>query len=558
MLLGVDVGGTHTDAVIIGDGGVLAFAKVVTRHDHLLSSVHEAIEKVIENISPEEISRVNLSTTLTTNAIIENKIEDVCVIVSAGPGIDPGYYAMGKHFYNVDGEIDHRGSEIVLIDVKEVERVVKKSLKDGVRVFSAVTKFCTRNPLHENIIKDRIADQADFVTMGHLLSGQLNFPRRIATAYFNSAVWRLYNDFADAIQSSIESHGITGDIHVLKADGGTIPMEYSRKTPVESILSGPAASVMGIVGLCNISGDSIILDIGGTSTDIAIFADGAPLVEREGIELSANPTLVRALKTSSIGIGGDSAIHLQDNRISVGPSRLGPAMADGGSVPTLIDALNYTGHSSYGNVEKSRAGIESMQARSSMDAKSIAQSAIDYSVTMIYNEVQRIVESINQRPVYTIHELLSGKKVEPGHLYVMGGPANAMESLLSEKFNMQTEVPEHFRVANAIGAALARTTVEIELFADTEHCKLVIPNINVMKKISIDYTLDRAKEDSVAMLREHLHTIGITEDEDDIEILDSSSFNMVRGFEATGQNIRVRCQVKPGVLNEYRDILKQC
>ncbi len=558
MLLGVDVGGTHTDAVVIGDGGVLAFAKVVTRHDQLLSSVHEAIEKVIVDVDPSKIDQVNLSTTLTTNAIIENKIEDVGVIVSAGPGIDPGYHSIGKHYFNIEGEIDHRGNEIVLLDLKETEKIIKKCQKDGIRVFAAVTKFCTRNPLHENIIKDRIGGQADFVTMGHLMSGQLNFPRRIATAYYNSAVWRLYNDFADAIQSSIQSHGITGHIHVLKADGGTIPMEYSRNIPVESILSGPAASVMGIVGLCNIADDSIILDIGGTSTDIAVFADGAPLVEREGIELNTSPTLVHALKTSSIGIGGDSAIHVHDGKITVGPSRLGPAMAEGGRVPTLIDALNVTGDSSYGDVERSRQGIESMCEKTGMDASSVASAVVEYAVTMIYNEVQRVVESINQRPVYTIHELLSGKKVEPVHLYIMGGPAQSMRSLLSEKFAMPVDVPEHSRVANAIGAALARTTVEIELFADTEHCKLVIPNINVMKKISIDYTLERAQDEAVDMLKEHLHSIGITDNDDEIEVLDSSSFNMVRGFETTGQNIRVRCQVKPGVIHRYRDLLKQC
>ena len=130
---------------------------------------------------------------------------------------------------------------------------------------------------------------------------------------------------------------------MLKADGGTMPFSLSRGVPVETILSGPAASVMGIAALCDITQDCIMLDIGGTTTDIAIFAGGVPLIEKDGISLQDYPTLVRALRTRSIGVGGDSVIRATAKGVTVGPDRKGPAMAAGGKEPALVDALNCRG-----------------------------------------------------------------------------------------------------------------------------------------------------------------------------------------------------------------------
>ena len=250
-------------------------------------------------------------------------------------------------------------------------------------------KFSTRNPRHENYIRrmvcncvdESVCEYADFVTLGHQLGGALNFPRRVATAYFNCAVWRLYNQFATAVEKALKDMGLAHvKVNILKADGGTMPLPQSRKMPVQSIFSGPAASVMGIIALTDIFHDSIILDIGGTTTDIAVFASGAPLIEREGIDIGSHPTLVSALKVHSIGIGGDSAISVVGPKevVRVGPNRLGPSVCLGGERVTLTDALNYTGACAVGDMtEKSRTAIDAYAAaRHSMTGEKLAEAAV--------------------------------------------------------------------------------------------------------------------------------------------------------------------------------------
>ncbi|MBP7584035.1 MAG: hydantoinase/oxoprolinase family protein [Spirochaetes bacterium] len=548
MYLGLDVGGTHTDAVLVNGSGVVASVKVVTDHGNLLNSVNAAFEHLFKSAAPADISRINLSTTLSTNAIVESTIEDVGMLVSAGPGIDASNYAIGKHFAIVEGSVDHRGTEIKSPDRKQVEKAVKDFRKAGVKVFAVAGKFSTRNPSHEITLRDSVAESADFITLGHRLSGQLSFPRRVTTAYYNSAVWRIFSSFSDAVEKGIAGRGVSPSINILKADGGTMPLAVSRQFPVESILSGPAASVMGIVALCDISEDSIILDIGGTTTDIAVFADGAPLIEPEGISLDGRPTLVRSLKTKSIGIGGDSLLAVKDGAVTAGPERRGPSMAEGGAVPTLIDAFNVCRKTGYRDTALSEKGIGDLAGKVGMEPASLATAAVEFAADLIRREVDALVAEINEKPVYTVHEMLEGKVIVPKKVYLMGGPAKAFAPLLEKKFGIGTVVPENYAVANAIGAALARTTIDIELFADTEKKKLIIPNLDVNTTCERDYSLAKARKDAVSYLMNHLRTLGVDAGEGQTEIIEASEFNMVGGFYATGKNIRVKCQIKPGVL----------
>ncbi len=548
MYLGLDVGGTHTDAVLIENRKVIASCKTPTDHTNLLKSMTTAIEEVIKNVPLDKIKRINLSTTLSTNAIVEKKMERVGVIISAGPGINAENYKLGKDFIIVDGSINHRGTEIKPLDPEQMKHIPDDYVKSGIKVFAAVTKFSTRNPDQENFIYEKISPRADFITRGHKLSGQLSFPRRISTAYYNSSVWRMYNDFADAIDKTIQNLGIKSSINILKADGGTIPLSQSRKIPVESILSGPAASVMGIISICDITEDSVILDIGGTTTDIAIFASGSPLIEREGITLEDNPTLVRSMYTKSIGIGGDSVIKIQNGIVSSGPERLGHAIALGGEHPTLVDALNAIGILKYGNTEKSIAGIKNLAAQNKIKTDILCNSALEFAVNTIKNEVEDMLKIINSKPVYTIHEMLENKKIIPNKIYAMGGPALAFSKLVKKKFGIEVIVPKNFEVANAIGAALAKTTFELELFADTTKGILIIPNIDVKETIPKTYTLEEAEKHIKDYLISHMKNIGIEITPEEIEIIESSLFKMVSGYTSSGKDIRVKCQIKPGVI----------
>ncbi|MEF2144600.1 MAG: hydantoinase/oxoprolinase family protein [Desulfovibrionaceae bacterium] len=560
MYLGIDVGGTHTDAVALDLSGpgvrVAAACKVKTRHDDLLASVREALKTLLTEVDAAKIRRLNLSTTLSTNAIVEGRAEDVGVLVVPGPGMDASEYMLCKDFHILDGAMDHRGNETDRLDPVQCRAAMDACKRSGVNTFALVGKFSVRNPLHENTLRHWLCraedgspcDRADFVTLGHHLGGRLNFPRRVATAYFNCAVWRLYNTFADAVGKSLDEFGLGHvRVNVLKADGGTMPLPFSRRMPVQSIFSGPAASVMGIIALCDIVHDSVILDIGGTTTDIAVFADGAPLLERAGIAVGSHPTLVRALRVKSIGVGGDSAVSIIGDMVRVGPRRLGPSMAEGGSHPTLTDALNCLGHCAVGDVEASRRGIAAYAESHTISPEKLAAQAVEAAAATIHDETRALVEEINDQPVYTIHELIEDKRIVPRKLYLMGGPAEAMRMPLFGCFRLASEVPENYAVANAIGAALTRTTTDVELFADTQKHIMFLPGLGHHENIPASYSLKDAERDAMNHLLAHLADLKLASDAQRAEITHSSSFNMVEGMRTTGRNIRVKCQIKPGV-----------
>ena len=556
MLLGIDVGGTHTDAVLIGLDGLKAWAKAKTNHADLLSSIREVLAAIVPKAGGTAITRLNLSTTLSTNAIVEGLTEPVGVFVAAGPGVNPNGYAFGEHYFVIPGATDHRGRVTAPLDEAFARQCAQACIAHKVRVFACVGKFSPRNPEFEEALRAVVHPQAEFVSCGYEFSGELGFGRRINTAAFNASVWRVFNRFADAVQRSALELGLRAKVNILKADGGAMPLAVSRMLPVESILSGPAASVMGIIAVCDIHDDSVILDIGGTTTDIALFADGAPLIEPEGAVISGRPTLVRALKSRSIGIGGDSAITMLDGQVRVGPRRFGPSMAEGGGSPTLTDALNVLGKADLGDVTASHRGLNELAAQNNTDGPTLAQDAALAAVTSIRAAVIDLTRAVNDRPVYTIFELLEGKRLKPSRVYVMGGPAQAMSGLLGEVFPEEVVVPEGYAVANAIGAALSRPTLSAELFADTQRGRMLIPGLEVEEAIGASYSLEQAKADAAKALLAALEHAGLSDPEALVETVEAQSFNMVEDQACVGRTMRVKCQIKPGVLPGLRKAVR--
>jgi len=182
----------------------------------------------------------------------------------------------------------------------------------------------------------------------------------------------------------------------------------------------------------------------------------------------------------------------------------------------------------------------------------VAEAAILSAVNHIRSEVASFVREINDRPVYTIFELLEGRRVVPERVYVMGGPAMALSALLQDAFSEDVVVPESFAVANAIGAALARPTFSAELFADTATGRLTIPSLGVARTVSANYGLSAAEGEAATRLREYLGAIGVDPAEAPVETVELSEFHMVEGQRLVGRNIRVACQVRPGVPSAYK------
>ena len=557
MIIGLDVGGTHTDVVLIGENCILRQAKVPTDRSDLLASVWGALEEVTRDIPPESIRRAVLSTTLTTNAIAEGKLAETGMIVSGGPGLDPMLFSIGNHYYSVAGSINHRGREIQPIDPMEIEAVASRLRAEGVRHVGVVGKFSVRNPKHEIQIAELLGDYFDNVLLGHRLSGNLNFPRRIATTYLHTAVYPIHKQFFNAVTDSLRRKGLNIPIYILKADGGTMSLGASLLYPGQTILSGPAASVMGSLPFSAEHEETLVLDIGGTTTDMAILIKRVPLLEPLGSELGGYKTLIRALRTHSIPIGGDSVIRVAGGRLKIGPDRQGRAMAYGGPAPTPTDAFFVLGKLTGGDVEASRRGIASIAAELDVSVEEAADLIVDEACHKILGEAAKMIEGINSKPVYTVQELLEGHEVKPAEILVLGGPAPFFAGRLAALTDFQVHVVPQWGVANAIGAALAKSTSEVTLFADTERGIAIAPEEQFHVEIKRNFDRNDAVRLAFELLRKKCLQEGASETEVEMEIVEDVQFNMVRDFYTTGRNIRVKVQVKPGLIPEFRDIAEQ-
>lgn len=557
MIIGLDVGGTHADVVLLGNEGILREIKIPTDPDNLFQTVLTCLETITRDIDPDQIQRIVLSTTLTTNTIAQQKIPSVGMIVSSGPGIDPEHYRTHASYYPVSGSIDHRGREVQPIDEREIRKIAGTMNRDGIRHVGIVSKFSVRNPIHEFQIAEILGDAFDRVFMGHQASGSLNFARRIATTYLNAAVYPIHRQFFDAVRNSLKEKGLQMPIHILKADGGTMNLEASMDYPGQTILSGPAASVMGSVAFAPEDGAAISLDIGGTTTDIAFIVKQVPLLNPLGIRLGGFQTLIRALETCSIGIGGDSVVRVSEGALQIGLHREGPAMAYGGPLPTPTDALFVLGKLRDGNGDKSRQGIESIANQLGIETESAADRIFEQTCRIIISEIDALVDRINNRPVYTVHELQAGHKIRPAHLLVLGGPAPYFAERLRRISQHPVTLIPRCQIANAIGAALARTTCEVSFFADTQRGVALAPEEDYTAKISKKYTSEDAINASMELLRKKAIQIGAHAEDLETEVLEEQQFNMVRGFLTTGQNIRIKVQVKPGLIHEYDEVVER-
>ncbi len=551
MIIGLDVGGTHADVVLLGNEGVINEIKVPTDPENLFQTVLSALDQITADIDAAKILRMVMSTTLTTNAIIQNKLPAVGMVVSSGPGIDPRFYRTNDHFECLSGSIDHRGREVDPVQFDEIERIIAKFKAAGIRHVGVVTKFSVRNAEQEMTIAEQLKGHFEKVFLGHRISGNLSFPRRIATTYLNAAVYPIHREFFEAVNNSLTRKGLKVPIRILKADGGNMNFEASIDYPAQTIFSGPAASVMGSIAFGPENGDTLVLDIGGTTTDMAVLVDQVPLLDPQGVELGGYKTLIRSLKTHSIGIGGDSAVRIANGRIQVGPDRNGPALAHGGPSPTPTDALVIMGKTRMGSRERAEKGFAPIAAQLGLSLEEAAFRVFDHTCRQILDEAERMVTRINQQPVYTVHEMQEGYQVRPETILVLGGPAPLFAEHLEALSHHKVGVVPRWTVANAIGAALARTTCEVNLYADTEQQVASAPEEDFSERVDRSFDRAKARQMALDLLKNKALARGANAEYLEMEVTEDLQFNMVRGFHTTGRNIRIRAQVQPGLIHGY-------
>jgi N-methylhydantoinase A/oxoprolinase/acetone carboxylase beta subunit len=332
--------------------------------------------------------------------------------------------------------------------------------------------------------------------------------------------------------------------------------DTSIEYPAQTILSGPAASVMGATAFGSEEEDTLVMDIGGTTTDMAVLIKRAPILDPLGISLGKYKTLIRSLETLSIGLGGDSAVNLVEGKLSIGPERLGPAMAYGGPSPTPTDALCILEDIPGGSRANAIAGLEPLATQLGSSVKALATDIIDAACSKILTAARHLLYRINSKPVYTVHELHEGYQVKPETIGVLGGPAPFFVKYLEGMSDYRVQVVPKWKVANAIGAALARTTCQVSFFADTERQVAEAPEEDFSRTIDRGFDAEAAARLAFDLLKTKAVKRGAHPDHIEMEVIENLEFNMVRGFNTTGKNIRIKVQVKPGLIHGYDEVIR--
>ena len=565
MLLGLDVGGTFTDAVIIDGHRVVATAKRRTTKDNLMNGIGEALDAVLEGYDASNIEQVTLSTTVVTNTIVEEKEQVVDLYVVTGPGRNVDDIFPVEPIY-LQGYTDHRGIVVERTPADAVRGIANMvQARSGTDLAAVSAKFGVRNPQEELSITEELKNTYLTISNGSLLSGSLNFPRRTISAYFNSAVTPVFTVFKKNVEDALSARNILAPLHILKADGGSLPMEHMVSRPVETAFTGPAATVLGLSALGVIGNKhTVALDIGGTTTDISLWKHGKPLMTKNGVSIREYPSAVRSFAVTSVGIGGESVIRLKNGNLTVGPERVGPSVALGGIEPTLGDALIVLGHANYGDfnlasralqdlTDAIQATLQSNNVNTSNDqlahiktASDVARLIVEKALQTIQHGINEVVKVENKRPIYVVADIVNPDIFVPEHIVVVGGTAPSLGASIGEYMDLPITIPENAAVANAIGAALALSTIELTAHVDTKRRLLVIPELGIKQQ---NCTLKRAEqvvERAKEALSEEALRLGL-DTAQEIEVISIEDFPVVEGWQSMERLITVKVQLAAGV-----------
>ena len=346
-LLGVDTGGTYTDAVVLDEASdrVIASAKALTTRHDLSLGIGQAIDAALAaaGCKASEVALVSLSTTLATNALVEGQGGRVALVFI---GFEAGDLARGglaealggDPVIAVAGGHSHAGGEMVPLDLVALERAVV-TIGTAVTGFAVAASFGSRNPAHEQAARDLIRRVTGRpVTCAHELSARLNGPKRALTAVLNARLIGLIERLVSGCSAHLAAIGIDAPLMVVRGDGALISAAMARERPIETILSGPAASIAGARWLTGES-EALVADIGGTTTDVALLRGGRPRIDPMGARVGAYRTMVEAVAMRTTGLGGDSEVHLVAGLaggLRLGPRRLIPIALMARDYPALV------------------------------------------------------------------------------------------------------------------------------------------------------------------------------------------------------------------------------
>ncbi|MDO5115198.1 MAG: hydantoinase/oxoprolinase family protein [Synergistaceae bacterium] len=351
-ILGIDAGGTFTDLVFISgdDMRLRAKVKTPTEHNDLISTIRRGINLILGQVDVRQVRSVNLATTLATNAIVEDKLRPVGLIL-IGYDEDIVERAVRNKLFGtnmvacVAGGHDPAGNELEPLDMEALEKALE-AFGPNVEGIAISGYFSVRNTAHE--LRAMRAAQEKLphihVTCGHELASELDAIKRATTTVLNAGLIPIVMDLLASVEQVCHDCGMDAPVTVVRGDGSLVGAEWAKSHPVEMILSGPAGSACGACFLASsakVERDSWVVDIGGTTTDIIHLAkNGKPILLQEGATVGNHKTLVKAIDIYTFGLGGDSRVHYdRERKLSLGPRRVRPLCSTAVEYPGIVEAL---------------------------------------------------------------------------------------------------------------------------------------------------------------------------------------------------------------------------
>ncbi len=335
--LGIDTGGTYTDSVIIRnkDRKLICKSKALTTKEHLIIGISQSIERLGFN-AKDQITSVSLSTTLATNAIVEKKGCKVGLVLI---GKKPDGALSAERIHQIDGRLDLHGNILYHIDPTEVAQVAE-DLREKVDAIAISGYLSVRNPAHELEVRTLLRKQLSLpIFCAHELSGNLGYYERTVTAILNASLIAIIGDFISSVHKALAAHSISAPIMIVKGDGTLMQESMALERPVDTVLSGPSASIIG-ASILTKELNAIIYDMGGTTSDIAILEKGKVYINPKGATVDCWQTHIRAANIYTFGIGGDSFIRLDaDGMLQIGPERVEPLCVSSSKNPEVLPVL---------------------------------------------------------------------------------------------------------------------------------------------------------------------------------------------------------------------------
>lgn len=334
--LGFDTGGTCTDAVIMDfeTGKVLQKAKSLTTHRDLSLGIDSSVRKLDPDLL-RQVTMVSMSSTLATNSVVEGRGGRVGLV---GIGLGYSMTVPVEMYCGIKGRFDLYGRETEAVEERAVREFLE-SARGRIDSLAVSGYLSVRNPYHEKKVKALANEILGIpVVCGHELSLSLGFDERAVTAVMNARLLPMIKELIASVKKSLSNAGIDAPLMVVKGDGSLMSESVALDRPIETIVSGPAASLIGAKALSG-RDDAIVIDMGGTTTDIGVLRGGQPRLEEEGAMIADRRTKVLAANIATTGLGGDSRMVVNSRQLYIGPRKVVPLCVAATQWPSVLEML---------------------------------------------------------------------------------------------------------------------------------------------------------------------------------------------------------------------------